>query len=215
MAADNTAHGEQQSANNRKPKVKQDHYFSQDQNSLFRLQTVDVLLKDDSFSISTASGLFSKDEVDFGTRLLIENTQPKGLVLDLGCGYGVVGIALLRRHKNLSVIFSDINSRAVEVTKQNLEHLKLKGDIRQSDIFTNIPESFDTILSNPPYAAGRQVCYAMIEGSHAHLNKKGTLYIVARHAKGGKMLEKKMKEVFGNVKTIAKRGGFRVYASER
>ena len=84
-----TAIGKQQSADKKIEAT--DHYFSQEQSSTFRLETLDVVLKKDSFTISTASGLFSKNEVDFGTRQLIENAQPKGLVLDLGCGYGVYG----------------------------------------------------------------------------------------------------------------------------
>jgi 16S rRNA G1207 methylase RsmC len=174
-----------------------------------------VHLNEDTFSISTASGLFSKNEIDFGTRLLIENVEPKGSVLDLGCGYGIIGIAFLRRHKDITVVMSDVNSRAVDITKENLAALHLIAEVRQSDLFENIDDMFDTIVTNPPYAAGRAVCYAMIEGSRAHLKKGGKLYVVARHAKGGKMLEKKIKEVFGNVKTVKKRGGFRVYAGER
>lgn len=191
------------------------HYYSKEQTSSVRQQDIIARFSDDTFPIHTASGLFSKNEVDFGTRLLIENVQPKGSVLDLGCGYGIIGIAFLRRHKNITVVLSDVNSRAVELTKENLASLQLVAEVRQSDLFENIDENFDTIATNPPYAAGRHVCYAMIEGSHAHLNKGGKLYVVARHAKGGRMLEKKMKEVFGNVRTVKKRGGFRVYAGER
>lgn len=192
----------------------EDHYYSKTQTSAFRPEQITVQLKEDTFTLISASGLFSKSEMDFGTKLLIEHVTPVGKTLDLGCGYGVIGISFLRRHNNITVTLSDVNSRAVEITKENLKTLKLDGKAVQSDIFENIDEQFDTIVTNPPYAAGRAICYAMIDGARAHLNRGGQLYVVARHAKGGKMLEKKMKEVFGNVKTVTKRGGFRVYASK-
>ena len=78
-----------------------------------------------------------------------------------------------------------------------------------------LDEIFDTVLSNPPMAAGREVCFRIIKESYAHLSNGGTLQIVARHNKGGKTLSEKMKEVFGNVETTANAGGFRVYLSRK
>jgi 16S rRNA (guanine1207-N2)-methyltransferase len=195
-----------------------DHYFSKKQSSPAREKTITIRLSQDTFELTSADGIFSKDKIDFGTRLLIESTRVADAmrVLDLGCGYGVVGIALLRRHPRLRVVMSDVNERAVEVAGKNVERCGLsKGDIivRASDLFEGIPETFDAILLNPPYAAGRSVCQAMITEAGAHLEKGGFLELVARHQKGGAMLEKKMREVFGNVETISKRGGFRVYRS--
>jgi 16S rRNA (guanine1207-N2)-methyltransferase len=195
-----------------------DHYYSKEQESPLRLQKIVVRAGGDIFDMTTASGIFSKDGLDQGTRLLIEMTQVKDKmkVLDLGCGYGVLGIALLRKHKHVQLMFSDVNQRAVDLTKQNMEDLGLQGRssrIVQSDRFENIPDSFDAILLNPPQAAGRAVCYALIEEAHDHLIEGGFLEIVARHVKGGAMLEKKMKEVFGNVTSFAKQGGFRIYSS--
>jgi len=199
------------------------HYYSEKQDAAFELKTITVRLKGISFQLLTAPGIFSKDALDFGTRLLIENSsvQDGWDVLDLGCGNGVVGISLKKQHSTLNVVMSDVNERAVHVAKKNiiLHHLTGKGiEAVQSDLFAHDSlkaGKFDTILLNPPYAAGKEVCFRMITESWEHLKPGGLLQLVARHNKGGVSLEKKMQEVFGNVKTTAKRGGFRVYVGRK
>ncbi|MGV8162550.1 MAG: class I SAM-dependent methyltransferase [Candidatus Nanoarchaeia archaeon] len=192
-----------------------DHYFSENPKSENNRFLIDIKLRGDSFKLLSSSGIFSKDEVDTATKLLIERAITGEKILDIGCGYGVVGISLMRRNKDLSVVFSDINERAVALTKENLLRFGLKGVVVKSDLFEKLDKDFDVILSNPPYAAGRKVCFKLIEDSFFHLNNEGTLQIVARHNKGGKVLSEKMKEVFGNVETIAKSGGFHVYVSRK
>lgn len=162
----------------------------------------------------SANGVFSKDELDNASKLLIECFEDvQGDILDLGCGVGVVGISLLKNNPGLQVTFSDVNQRALKLTKKNLKYHDLKGDVRQSDAFAKISGEFDFILTNPPMAAGRDKCYEIIEDSKKHLRSKGCLGLVARHKKGGKMLKKKMREIFGNVEDVDKSGGFRVYKS--
>ena len=87
----------------------------------------------------------------------------------------------------------------------------MKSSVVKSDLFSNLPDHFDCILLNPPMAAGRQLCFKMIEESFNHLNKGGNLQLVARQKKGGEMLSKKINEVFGNMNTVAKKSGFRIY----
>lgn len=192
-----------------------EHYFSEKQNSENKKVELNVKLKGDSFLLFSSSGIFSKKELDDATRLLIENAVLGKKILDLGCGYGVVGISILRKRKDAEVYFSDVNERALELTRENLKRLNLQGKVVKSDVFGNLAETFDTILSNPPMAAGREVCFRIIEESHIHLSNGGTLQFVARHNKGGKTLSEKMKDVFGNVETIASAGGFRVYMSKK
>jgi 16S rRNA G1207 methylase RsmC len=190
-----------------------EHYFSEKQESDDSRFEINVRLKNDNFKLISTSGIFSKKELDAATELLIENSVIGKKVLDLGCGYGVVGISILRKHKNAIVFFSDINERAIELTNENLKKLNLTGEVIKSNLFEKIDDKFDTILTNPPYAAGRALCFRLIEESSVHLEKLGTLQLVARHNKGGSVLEQKMKDVFGNVETLVKSGGFRVYIS--
>ncbi|MFP4567340.1 MAG: class I SAM-dependent methyltransferase [Candidatus Woesearchaeota archaeon] len=188
------------------------HYYTEKPLSKEDITKIKIHLKQDNFELYSASGLFSKTELDSATELLIEKAEITGTkILDLGCGYGVVGIALLRDNPELDMTFSDINERAIKITKKNLDKHKLKGKIIKSNLFEKIQDKYDTILSNPPYAAGRDACFKLIEDSHEHLNEGGSLQIVARHNKGGKMFSKKIEEVFGNVEDVAKQSGFRIY----
>ena len=107
---------------------------------------------------------------------------------------------------------SDVNERALRLTRMNKKQLGVNVYVKKSNLFEKL-DMFDCILTNPPYVAGRKTIYALIEQAKDHLNPGGSLQLVARHQKGGKMLEKKMKEVFGNVDVLGKKAGFRVYRS--
>jgi 16S rRNA (guanine1207-N2)-methyltransferase len=194
------------------------HYFSEKQDSNPEIKKIRIRQKDTVFELYSSSGIFSKDELDKGTELLIESAIIKEgfSVLDFGCGYGVVGVSIKKLYPETKILMTDINERAVMISNRNIKLHNLKGiEARKSDIFSDIKESFDTILLNPPQTAGRDICFRMIEESKDHLNFDGTLQIVARHNKGGETLSKKMEEVFGNVKDIAKKAGFRVYFSQK
>jgi len=191
-----------------------DHYFSEKPTSEETIFKIAINVDGLAFEMLSASGLFSKDALDTASKLLIENAKISGTKgLDLGCGNGVIGICIIKKHPATEMVFSDINERAVKICEKNINKLRLKGKVIKSDLFEKISGEFDFILSNPPYAAGRDVCFKLIEDSFNYLRKRGTLQIVARHNKGGKILSEKMKNVFGNVETLAKSGGFRVYMS--
>lgn len=192
-----------------------EHYYSEKQSSPPNLSVINININNDSFRLFTAPGLFSKDKVDIATRLLITSIviPPKSKVLDLGCGYGVVGISFLRRDSSLEIVFSDVNERALFLARKNLDSLGLKGKVKKSFLFEGLSGKFDFVLSNPPMAAGRKTCFRLIQDSYSHLKKNGCLFLVARHKKGGEMLGNKMLEVFGNMEAIAKKSGFRVYKS--
>ena len=193
------------------------HYYDEQPSGPLMQSDVLVRLFGKEYRFTTASGLFSKGHVDVATRLLIERCVLDNAheVLDLGCGWGVVGIMLKLRHSELEVTCSDINSRALAMTKKNARRLDASVAVVQSDIFKDIDKTFDTILTNPPYVAGRAVCFRFIEQSHDHLRRGGTLQLVARHNKGGKVLSQKMEDVFGNVEPVAISSGFRIYLSKK
>ena len=193
------------------------HYFDSKQTSKLNLDKIKIRVFEDVFELFTASGIFSREKLDNASKLLIENANLENAnsILDLGCGLGVIGISLKRKYPNLQIDFSDVNERAVMITRKNLELHNIKANSYISDGFEKITNSYDTILLNPPYAAGRDVCYKLISDSHKYINEGGSLQIVARHQKGGKMLQKKIEEVFKNSEVLAKGGGFRVYMGRK
>ena len=196
-----------------------EHYFSENPKSSFKPERFNVEILGQNIIINSGSGLFSLKELGFGTGLLINNSKiPKddAEVLDLGCGYGIVGIALKKRYPELKITMSDINDRAVKISKQNCDENDVLCVILKSDIFNN-PElnrkKFDVILTNPPFSAGKKVCTEIIQQSHEHLNRDGLFQLVAPHNKGGESLKKIMLEIFGNVGELCKKRGYRVYIS--
>ena len=192
-----------------------EHYFSEKQESPLSLKKIRQKIKGVDFEFYTASGVFSKEKTDEGTLILAENmvVDKKYDVLDIGCGIGILGIAAAKLF-DANIVMSDINERAVMLAKKNIKLNNIKSDIYQGNLYDKIKKNdFDVVLSNPPQTAGKEVCFKLIEESKNYLKNNGSLQLVARHNKGGKTLSKKMEEVFGNVKVIAKEAGYWVYLS--
>ena len=193
------------------------HYYSEKQTSQLNLHKIKIKLKKIQFELYSASGVFSKDRLDKGSKLLIENAivEDNSYILDFGCGFGVIGISLKLMYPSIKVKMLDVNKRAVMLSKKNIKLHNLEDvSVVKSDLYDNIDEKFDSIIVNPPQTAGREICYKIIEQAPEYLNKKGNFQLVARHNKGGSEFEKKMLAVFGNCKQIAKGSGFRVYVSK-
>ncbi|MBC8500488.1 MAG: class I SAM-dependent methyltransferase [DPANN group archaeon] len=193
------------------------HYYSKKQTSDLNLREINIRIGNIFFQLFSGSGIFSKKKLDKGTEVLLKNLIVKNnwKVLDLGCGMGVVGIYVKKVFPKTNVVMSDVNKRAVYLTKKNANLNNLDVEVICSDGFEKIEESFDAILLNPPQVAGKEVCFKLIEDSFEHLNKSGLLELVARHNKGGKTLSEKMNSTFGNVKEIVKSSGYRVYISQK
>ena len=194
------------------------HYYSEEQDSELKLLKFKAFLRGNEFEFYSGSGVFSKKKVDKGTELLVNKCLAKegGDILDFGCGIGIVGIALKKDCPSCNLYLADINKRAVKLARMNAELNNAEVRLFQGNLYEPLKGmKFDIILTNPPYTAGRDVCYKIIKEAKEHLKQKGSLQLVARHQKGGKMLEQKMKEVFGNVKELVKKGGYRVYISEK
>jgi len=193
------------------------HYFSQEQASPLKLKKISAALRGHDFEFYTGSGVFSKDSIDKGTALLIENAiiEKNWKIMDLGCSYGAVGIIIAKLFPETTIVMADINKRALQLAKMNLKlnHVA-NAEVIFSDLYKSIEGKFNTIIVNPPQKAGKETCFEIIEKSIGYLEPNGSLQLVARHNKGGKELEKKMNLVFGNVKAIAKKGGYRVYTSK-
>lgn len=195
--------------------MESEHYFSKKPKSKPRPRTVTLFVNGQELFFKTSSSVFSPKRIDNATLLLIENMRLGDTVLDLGCGYGPIGIAAALARSECSVTMIELNERAAELARDNISLNKIPNAfVIESDFFEKLQgEMFDTILMNPPMAIGLKRLFDLVAECKAHLNPGGTLQIVSRHTKGGSRIAGAMAETFGNAETVAKGGGFRVYMS--
>jgi 16S rRNA (guanine1207-N2)-methyltransferase len=140
-----------------------------------------------------------------------------GYVLDMGCGYGPVGIAAAAFNPNLHVVLVDVNSRAVRVARQNVEENGASNaEVRRGSLYKPVEGlSFDCVLSNPPVSAGLNTVRAIICEAPKHMSNKGTFQMVVRSKVGGKRFCTFFEEAFGNVEILARESGYRVLMSHK
>ncbi len=175
-----------------------------------RPNVVGAVLKGIPLIFEVPKGLFSSDRLDKGTELLAEFMEipREGKVLDIGCGYGVLGILMAKLNPNLDVYMVDINSKAVEACRRNAELNNVKLHVFHGNLYEPLDKmnikGFVTIVSNPPLAAGKEVVKEIIIGARDRLVKGGSLQIVM--AAGGKWAGELMKQTFGNAERKRKKG---------
>jgi 16S rRNA (guanine1207-N2)-methyltransferase len=176
------------------------------------------------FSFVTSSGVFASHRVDFGTQLLLETvieqirsqSTKSGRLLDLGCGYGVVGVVMKRFFPAMDVVMADVNARAIRLAGENASRNQVSfAQIVQSDGFTNLEGMFDHILTNPPVRAGKAVVHSFFDGAYKHLVPGGCLYVVLQKKQGAPSAATYLEALFGNCTAIAKSAGFRVLRCQR
>ena len=195
------------------------HYFSEVQDVKSAKKIINYEIKNEKFEFLTDNGVFSKTKVDFGTDVMLrtflnENKKLENIrILDIGCGYGVVSVVLKRFFEKAKILSTDVNERALELTKENIQKNNRTDDfeVRKSFVFDNISENFDVILSNPPIRAGKQVIFKIYEKSFVHLNKNGEFYCVIQTKHGAKSTKKKLEELFGNCTTLVIEAGYRIF----
>ena len=195
------------------------HYFSEVQDVKSVKKIINYEIKNEKFEFLTDNGVFSKTKVDFGTDVMLrtflnENKKLENIrILDIGCGYGVVSVVLKRFFEKAKILSTDVNERALELTKENIQKNNRTDDfeVRKSFVFDNISENFDVILSNPPIRAGKQVIFEIYEKSFFHLNKNGEFYCVIQTKHGAKSTKKKLEELFGNCTTLVIEAGYRIF----
>ena len=170
----------------------------------FRFLGVDV-------EFETHENIFSKDHVDDGTQLLLRSLPPLNTpcnVLDLGCGYGVVGISLKKVYPQISVVSSDVNEDALRLTGINAQLNDVDIHLVHSDGFSMIEGLFDWILFNPPIRIGKKNLYILYEDALDHLTPTGTLWMVIRKDKGAESTMRYLKSLGMLVERIAQHQGF-------
>ncbi|MBT7914188.1 class I SAM-dependent methyltransferase [Candidatus Bathyarchaeota archaeon] len=191
------------------------HYFSSKPTVEDRRGLIRTILRGKQYEFITSRGVFSSKRIDNGTRILAENMiLPKGgRLLDMGCGIGILGIVAARERADLEVVMSDINQRAVELTRLNAKRNKVSNfSVHEGHLYESLGDiMFDTIISNPPISAGmRKVVFPLVRRAKERLVEGGTLQLVIQSKKGGKMLARAMDETFGEHTVLTRKSGYRI-----
>lgn len=186
------------------------HYFTNEENLKSEIEKVIAEINGIPFYFYTDNGVFSKGELDFGTELLLKNFKydnPNNkMLLDIGCGCGPIGI--YASHLGFAVDMSDVNKRAIHLSKMSLKEQGLNANVFESDAYQNINSKYDYIVSNPPIRVGKEKLYEIIMGAKDHLTDNGELWIVVRKQQGAESLIRDMKKVYKSVEVITKKKGF-------
>jgi len=166
----------------------------------------------------TSNSVFSKKGVDFGSMLLVEtilneNENFSGSILDLGCGYGPLGIIVAKKLRKSFVTMCDVNERSLELSRMNAKENKVDDRIKviASSAFENIKDNYDIIMTNPPIRAGKNVVFSFYEGAYEHLNDGGKLYVVIQKKQGAPSTKAKLESLFGNCETADKKSGYFIF----
>jgi 16S rRNA (guanine1207-N2)-methyltransferase len=194
-----------------------EHYYSQQPSSKEEMRTFADTLRGRSWTFQTNAGVFSKGGVDFGSRLLIETMEiPEDAdVLDMGCGYGPIGLTAACLAVKGRVTLVDINERAVELARQNALRNGISNvEILQSNLFERLQgRTFRVILCNPPIRAGKRVVHTIFEQAREHLPENGKLWIVIQKKQGAPSAWSKLRELYGKVEEVARDKGYRIFCA--
>ena len=186
-----------------------EHYYTQQPGSAHDEWEISVRILGNELQFTTDAGTFSRDGLDRGTRVLLEALpELRGRVLDLGCGWGAVGVALAAAYPELDVVMTDINRRAAQLARRNLERNGVRAQVLEGDGFEAVAGVFDAIVTNPPIRAGKAVIYGLFDGASRRLAPGGTLYVVIRKQQGAPSAVKHLQTRFADVQIIDRSGGF-------
>ncbi|MFD1067372.1 class I SAM-dependent methyltransferase [Oceanobacillus locisalsi] len=197
-----------------------DHYYSKQPQAKSLPQNWSFELRGRRFQFTSDVGVFSKSEVDFGSKLLIETFQEPGVagsILDVGCGYGPIGLSLASSFSDRCVYMVDVNERAVELARKNAEINKVSNTIiLQSDLYEQLHEkTFASIVTNPPIRAGKKIVHAIFEDAYHYLEKYGELWAVIQKKQGAPSAKDKIEAVFGNAEIVTKKKGYYILRAKK
>lgn len=194
-----------------------EHYFTNNTDLKSCIRTITYQYQSTSFEFFSDNGVFSKDKIDYGSKLLVETllkyeTRKNLEILDVGCGYGFMGI-VVSKMLDSSVTLCDVNKRALHLTERNISKNKIRGSAILSNIYENIKNTYDIIITNPPIRAGKDVVLKILTEAKEHLKEEGTLWFVIRKDQGAKSIIKELEKI-GTCLVIEKSKGFYIMSAK-
>ncbi|WP_442602713.1 class I SAM-dependent methyltransferase [Paenibacillus sp. KN14-4R] len=191
-----------------------EHYYSPKPTVGHDQHQLEVTLRGYKFKFVTDAGVFSKKGIDYGSKVLIEAMQIEAgsAVLDVGCGYGPIGLTAASMSPDNQVTMLDINERAVELSKGNADRNGVSNvTVLQSDTLAEVRgQSFDVVLTNPPIRAGKEVVHRIFEEAHEVLRSGGSLWVVIQKKQGAPSAFSKLESLFEQVEEVTKDKGYRI-----
>ena len=195
-----------------------DHYYTRDPQSASCPAECSFTYRGIDLTFQTDAGVFSRGEVDTGTRLLLEALPEDmgGEILDLGCGWGVIGISIARKWPEARVTMADINTRALDLSRENAKRNRAEVVCAESDGMEAFEgKNFDAVVTNPPIRAGKQVIYKMFADAARSLAPEGALYLVIRKQQGAESCIRYLQTLYATVEKLDRSGGFWVLKASK
>lgn len=169
----------------------------------------------------TDAGVFSKGKIDFGSDLLVKTflkTYPPGPtknIIDVGCGYGPIGLMIAKVSPHHEVTMVDVNQRALNLSRKNKKRNRIENvEVKESDGLSQVEDNtYDLVLTNPPIRAGKEVVHRILEDAYVKLKLDGELFVVIQKKQGMPSAKKKMQDTFDNVEVLEKSKGYYILRS--
>lgn len=188
-------------------------YFENNEKLSSEIKEISYYFKGVKISFFADNGVFSKSGIDFGSNLLLKTIDLGDAknILDVGCGYGTIGVTLAKLNSNVSVTMVDVNLRAIGLCKRAIEKNGLTNAlVFESNVYERVNEKYDIVVSNPPIRAGKSVVHSIILGAYDHLVDGGSMWCVIQKKQGAESAKKALKELYKSVEVVGKDKGYEI-----
>jgi 16S rRNA (guanine1207-N2)-methyltransferase len=197
-----------------------DQYFAEQPRARSDRSERRFLFQGELLTFVVDAGIFASHGLDPGTALLIENLtlRRSDRVLDLGCGWGAIGIAAAKSAPDGRVVLTDVNRRAARLARGNIERNRVaNAEVRVGSLYAPVAgETFDVIATNPPFHAGRPLVLRILSEAPDHLGPDGRLVLVGKGSQGIRFYQEWLEAHWPGPVTVLGRGsGYRVLEARR
>lgn len=197
------------------------HYYDENPEVESKEELFTYSYDNHDLELVTDAGVFSKGKIDFGSDLLVKTflkTYPPGPtknIIDVGCGYGPIGLMIAKVSPHHEVTMVDVNQRALNLSRKNKKRNRIENvEVKESDGLSQVEDNtYDFVLTNPPIRTGKEVVHRILEDAYVKLKLDGELFVVIQKKQGMPSAKKKMQDTFDNVEVLEKSKGYYILRS--